>query len=169
MIQTIRNVIVSGISKDTSLLVVDTDNSHKKPPYPYYSYKFTTLRKNSNEAGNLNYYFEKSTDERFRNDYIEELSFQPSVVISFNSYSKDIVQCQENILKAWEWFKLKGKQELANNNLVVVDLSNIQDRTIQIADFYEYRQGFDVEIRYLHKFDRRLETIEEKEIKGEII
>lgn len=169
MIRTIRNTIVAGINKLTSIPVIDTDNPHKKPPYPYYSYKFTTTRQNIGERGNLNYSFVESKEPQFKYDVLEELSFQPYAIISFNAYAKGIIDSQEYAIIAWEWFKLKGKQELADKNLVVVDVGNIQDRTIQIADFYEYRQGFDVTIGYLHAFEHRSETIEEYEVKGEII
>lgn len=167
-IQQIKNTIIKGLYQHTKLLVIDTDNNNKKPKHPYYSYKITTIRKNSKEKGNYSYRFEKSENPNFRNDYVEELSFQPSMVMSVNCYSLDIAECQDNILEAWEWFKLKGKLYLSNNNLVVVDVGDIQDRTVALVDNYEYRYGFDVNIRYLHEFDTRLETIEEAKLKGGI-
>ena len=168
MIKTIRNVIVKGMYESTGLTTVTTDSNHKKPNYPFFSYKFTTLRQNSGEAGSLYDVVVDSTSEEFDKDILRVLAYQPAAIISFNAYSDDLLECQESIIKAWEWFKLKGNQDLDNNNLVVIDMTDIQDRTVFLGEEYEYRQGFDVRVRFLHTFDNRLETIEEAKMKGEI-
>lgn len=166
MIQKLRNLIVKGLKEDTGLICVDTDNPHKKPSYPFFSFKFTTIRQNVGEAGVYEDDFVESLDKRFKYDVRTTATFQPKTILSFNCYSNDLVKSQEQILKAWEWFKLKGRRLLAHNNIVVVDVGNIQDRSIFLVDNYEYRQGFDVEFRVLHQFENRTETIEEHKIKG---
>ena len=169
MIQTIRKTIVSGLNKYTNVLVVDTDNPNEKPKYPFLSFKITTMRQNQGKGGSRNTRFEKSLDENFRHDVVESISFQPYMVLSISAYSNNVVESQELAFKAWEWFKFVGKYALEEINCVVVDTQNVQDRTTHIVDFYEYKQGFDVSIRYLHEIERRTETIEEYEIKGEMI
>lgn len=166
MIKDLRDLFVKGIYEDTGLLVVPTDNPNKKPKYPYFSYKFTTLRQNIGEAGVFEDDFVKSTDKRFKYDVRTTATFQPKAIVSFNCYSDDLIDSQEQILKAWEWFKLKGRRILADKNIVVVDVGNIQDRSIVLVDNYEYRQGFDVEFRVLHQFEDRIETIEKYKIEG---
>lgn len=166
MIKNLRDLFVKGIYEDTGFFVVPTDNPNKKPKYPYFSYKFTTLRQNIGEAGVFEDDFVKSEDKRFKYDVRTTATFQPKVIVSFNCYSDDLIDSQEQILKAWEWFKLKGRRILADNNIVVVDVGNIQDRSIVLVDNYEYRQGFDVEFRVLHQFEDRIETIEKYKIKG---
>lgn len=166
MIKNLRDLLVKGIYEDTGLIVVPTDNPNKKPKYPYFSYKFITLRKNVGESGVYKDDFVESLDKRFKYDVRTTATFQPKTIISFNCYSDDLIETQENILRAWEWFKLKGRRILANNNIVVVDVGNIQDRSIVLVDNYEYRQGFDVGFRVLHEFSDRFENIDSYKIDG---
>lgn len=165
MISQLRNIMVEELYKDLGLNVVHTDSNGPRPDYPFYSYKFTTLRQGTGEGGVLKGTFADSLDPNFKADYVETLEFQPKVIMSFMAYALDSDQCQDIALRAWEWFRLKGRRKLGNNNIVVVDVGDIQDRSITIAGSYEFRQGFDVEFRVLHEFDDRLETIETYVIK----
>ena len=71
MIKMLRQLVVKGMYEDTGLVVVDTDNPHKKPPYPFYSFKFITLRQNVGENGVESKHFEPSLNPDFKHDYIE--------------------------------------------------------------------------------------------------
>ena len=168
MIKKLRETFIKELNKETNLLIVQTDNNFKKPKYPYYSYKFITLRQNVGEAGVYKESFDKSLDPRFKYDLVTTLEFQPKVIMSFNCYSDDEFEVEDYILKAWEWFKLKGRRILSDENIVVVDVGDIADRTVFLVDNYEYRKGFDVEFRVLHEFSDRSETIEEHIINGKI-
>ena len=86
-------------------------------------------------------------------------------MISFNCYSDDIAECLDKIYKAWDYFKHGGNDLLALDNIVVVRVEDITDRTIALGDRYEYRYGFDVEFRFLHEIERRRETIEKYKFK----
>lgn len=168
MISKLRNAFVRALYEDVGLPIVITDNNHKKPEYPFYSYKFTTLRQNVGEAGVYKETFEKSLDERFKYDVVNTVEFQPNVIMSFNSYSLDYEECEYYAFKAFEWFKLRGRRLLSYENIVVVDVSNITDRTIMLVDNYEYRMGFDVTFRVLHEFSDRFENIDSYKINGKI-
>jgi len=158
-IQDVRNVIVGGINKHTALETVDTDNPHTRPEYPYYSYKVTSY---------LPYEFTgQSTIEEVEDKYKETIYLQPQMVISFNSYAADVVVAYETILKAWEWFKYVGYQELKNHNIVVVDVGSIQDRTVFLSPEYQYRQGFDVTLRAVHAIERIVDALKDFEFKKE--
>lgn len=168
MIKKLRETFVKELSKYTGLLVVQTDNNYKKPKYPFYSYKFTTLRQNVGEGGVYKEGFAKSLDKRYNYDVVTTLEFQPKVIMSFNCYSEDEFEAEDYILKAWEWFRLKGRSILSDENIVVVEVGDIGDRTVFLVDNYEYRKGFDVEFRVLHQFSDRSETIETYKIDGKI-
>ena len=86
--------------------------------------------------------------------------------MSFNAYSDDLEECQDAILRAWESFRFKGRRILGDINYVVVNVGDIQDRTVYLTGKYEYRQGFDVEFRVLHQMEDRAETIESYKIQG---
>lgn len=124
---------------------------------------------NDNQGGAIYSKLIESKDPKFEHDKEETLVLDSKFNISFNAYSNDLSECNSKALKAWEWFKFKGYYYLAYNNIVVVNVSNIQDRTVNIVDNYEYRKGFDIELRALHKIKRTTETIEKYKIEGEII
>lgn len=164
MIMTIREVIVSGLKGYTGLQTIDTDSNLRRPVYPFYSFKFTTLLQKDRGEGNYLYDFPESLDPNFKYDYRETYQHQPYYVISFNAYSDDLIECQESIQKAWDWFKHAGYQDFKDKNFVVVDVGNIADRSVFKDVAFEYRYGFDVRIRYLHELERRTETIESYKI-----
>ena len=149
----------------TKRIVVDTDNITEKPDYPFYSIKAITIRQDAGEAGNYSADFVKSLDERFRYDYLERLETQPNAVISVNAYGKDNTTASNVAMDAFGFFKFAGRLKLEKENYIVVDITDIQDRTILNVDNYEYRYGFDVRIRYVHSIERRTETIETYKIK----
>lgn len=149
----------------TKRIVVDTDNITEKPDYPFYSIKAITIRQDAGEAGNYSADFVKSLDERFRYDYLERLETQPNAVISVNAYGKDNTTASNAAMDAFGFFKFAGRLKLEKENYIVVDVTDIQDRTILNVDNYEYRYGFDVRIRYVHSIERRTETIETYKIK----
>lgn len=168
MIETIRNQIVKGLYEHTGCLVVNTDNNERKPEYPFISYKITSLNLPSGEAGAYTFNYSKSKTEGFNYDLIEDIELQPQMVISLTVYDKSLAEAQELALECWEWFKLVGRQNLKDINVTVVEVSQIQDRTTHLVDYYEYKQGFDVNLRWLHKFNRQVANIETYKIEGGI-
>ena len=160
MIMTIRELIVTGLREYTGLQAIDTDSNYRRPGYPFYSFKFTTLLQDDKGRGNEYHDFPESLDPKWKYDYRETLSKQPYYVLSFNAYSDSLIECQETIQKAWDWFKYAGYYVFKDKNFVVVDVGNIADRSIFKDVAFEYRYGFDVRIRFLHEIERRVETIE---------
>ncbi|UHR03262.1 hypothetical protein LV469_02940 [Peptoniphilus sp. GNH] len=168
MIKKLRESFVKELNEETNLLVVQTDSNHKKPKYPYYSYKFIILRQNTGEGGVLKESFESSLNQNFKYDVVSTLEFQPKSIMSFNAYSDDLEECEEAAIKAWEWFRFKGRRILSDYNYIVVNVGNITDRTVLLGEAYEYRYGFDVEFRLVQEIKDRTETIESYKIEGGI-
>lgn len=164
----IRNTIVIGLQKHLNIPVVPIDDIGDKPKYPYASYKFITLKI---PQGSHNIYKEviPSDDDRFQYDVEHTRTEQPKMVISISTYSTDDAESYQLALDIESWFKFHGYSFLKENGIVVVNTSNIQDRTIQIVDNYEKRQGIDVTIRVMDIQKCRTETIEEIKINKEVI
>lgn len=160
MIGKLKKEIVKGLNAYTGLTVVDTDNNNNRPESPFISYKITSIKTNANGEGNYSADFPKSLKSEFKHDYREVVDLQPQVVISFNCYSDDIAECMDKTYLAWDYFKHGGNDELALENIVVVRVEDITDRTLVLGDRYEYRYGFDVELRFLHEIERIRPTIE---------
>lgn len=152
----------------TKRVVVDTDNISEKPLYPFYSIKAVTIIEDAGEAGNYSADFVDSIDGRFKYDYLERLETQPNMVISVNAYGKDSFIARTAAMEAFGFFKFAAREILAKENYIIVDVLNVEDRTVLNVDNYEYRYGFDVRVRYVYGIERRAETIETyKIIKGE--
>lgn len=149
MIQTIREVI----NDYTGLYIVDTDSNSSKPDYPYYSYKLISMDLAPKQTG--------AVDENV-------MTLDSNYIISFNSYSDNLNVARESIIKLWELFKFTARHVLSLENIIVVNLTNIQDRTIYIVENFEYRFGFDVEIRKIKTIKRDVETIETYKVEGGI-
>lgn len=164
MIMTIRELIVTGLKGYTGLQAIDTDSNIRRPTYPFYSFKFISLLQDDDGEGNYYHDFPTSLDSRFKYDYREIFSHQPYYVLSFAAYSDSLIECQDAIQRAWDWFKHVSYQDFKDKNLVVVEVGNITDRTVFKDVAFEYRYGFDVRIRRLHEIERRTETIESYKI-----
>lgn len=168
----IRNAVVKGLHEFTDLLVVPQNSIPEKPSYPYLAYTFISPYIQARMAGNLSTTFEPSTDERFEHDVVEKLELQPTMTLSVSAYSSgkadDDAVAYGAMKKALDFFRHSGYQYLSDNNIVVVSIEAVGNRTALIIDNYETRYGFDIVMRFTDIVDLRYETIENWEINTEI-
>lgn len=160
----IRNGIVDGLNEHLQIPVVPTDTNQPKPPYPFVSYKFTTLYKS--DASVMTRQLVTSGDENFNQDIEYVLRDQPQMVLSINAYSLDEAEAYDLALRVRAWFKLHGYRYLKELELIVVNVTALQDRSILIVDNYEKRIGFDVTLRTYSEDKARGEGIEVYAIEG---
>lgn len=66
---------------------------------------------------------------------------------TFLSYADDKATSIENALRARDWFRTDGYQILKDINVIVYEMTPVENRDIQIGVEWERRQGFDVELR----------------------
>ena len=157
--ETIRNLIVEQLHKYTGIPVIPEYEIFKAPKYPYISYKITTAYM---DTGNKIYKWDTAPGtEGFETDAKETLYTQPKLNIIINAYSQDDIEAMTYAKKCMDWLTHIGRVELEDHNIVVVDTSNIIDKTIHIVDNYEQRYGFDVEIRYTDIVENTIPGIEE--------
>lgn len=153
------------------MIAVPQDQIPKKPTYPYLTYKFISPYIQPRGMGNITTTFEPSLDERFEYDVVEKLELQPTMTLSINAYCMgerdNHAVAYDTIKKALDWFKHSGYMYLSDNNIVVIGVEAIGDRTILITDNYEVRYGFDVILRFTDEIQLRYENIEEVSINKE--
>lgn len=101
-------------------------------------------------------------------DISNRLTLEPRMTMSINSYSNDNVEAFSYAKKLHNLFKHSIKEELRMHNIVVVELSNVSNRSVLEINRYEYRYGFDVMFRFTDVIERIDKTIETYEIKGGI-
>lgn len=158
----IRNAIVSGLHQYLQKPVVPTDTTQPKPPYPFVSYKFTTLYRP--DAPVLIRSPVPSTDPDFEQDIEYTLREQPQMVLSLSTYSLE-AEAYNLALQVQAWFKLHGYRYLKELNLIVVNTTALQDRSVLLIDNFEKRVGLDVTLRTLSEQKDRIETIEKIRVK----
>lgn len=161
----IRDDIVKGLQSFLQVPVVPTDNNAKKPKYPFLSYKFTTIYR-SQGGYNIIHSPVPSKNPDFEFDIEITRQEQPEMILSISTYSLDDAESCSLALTAKNWFVHHGYDFLKSKNIIVVDVTPIQDRTILIVDNYEQRLGFDVTLRITDEQKRIIEGIEILEMEG---
>lgn len=152
----IRNTIIQELYDYIQKPIISNTNTQNRPEYPFADYSITALISDSGEG---NYKLEDAGI-----DVKETLSLQNKISFSFNVYSKDEIECYNLAKDIWDWFKFIGVDVLSLNNIAVVDVMDIDNRTILEVDKYEIRYGFDVIVRYKKDIDKISTTIDEYSI-----
>lgn len=158
--QALKNKIVKGLREHLGFHVVPTDTAGQKPEYPYLSYKITSSLEN-NGGFNLIDHVVPSDSPDFEYDIETTRSEQAQFSLSVSAYSNDEDEACRLAIRAADWFKFTGYAYLKDCNVIVVNVSNVSDRAIQIVDDYERRYGFDVRCRAARSVTKRVETIEQ--------
>jgi len=161
-IESIRNLIVSHLYQETGIPVIPEYEINKAPKYPYLTYKIMTPY---NNTGRRNYSREVlESPDGYDYDINEIMYTQPKLNLTINAYSQDDIECITKIKAALDWFMHRGTTVLNDNNIVLVETSNIIDKTIHIIDNYEIRYGFDAELRYTDIVESHRDNIQEAKI-----
>lgn len=166
-VTTVTKLIVKRLHEILNVPVVPTDNVGAKPPYPFVSYKITTARTASDRQPIMVEELVKSTNPLFEFDVKETAIEQPSLTISFMAYAAAAFDAGGLAQLVLDTVNHSLYYELKDANAVVASIEAVGDRTILIADAYEYRYGFDVVIRITTEASRIIETMEEFNFKEE--
>lgn len=160
----IRTAIVSGLTAHLGVPVVMLAQDAPRPPYPFVGYRFTVpygaepgLPVETGEQVS-------STDPDWEHDYRYRQQSQPMMTLSVTAYTEEPDASNALALAALEWFQFQGYQHLKDSGIIVLPGSTVQDRDIQLVDYYERRQGFDVILRVGSELTRTVPTIESVEI-----
>lgn len=130
----IRDPLVFGLHNYMDLLVVQQSSIGDQPEYPFCTYSVTSP------------YLQLGQPEHYTD--VQERSIEHyEQVYSFTIASTDEDEAMDLCLKAVQYFKFYGVQELKDKNIVVVKISNVTARDNMITINYERRYGFDVRVR----------------------
>jgi hypothetical protein len=146
--------MITRITQDTGLLVVKADQEGaKQPPPPYASYKVTSPYIKGRGRGNTAYGGDETSS-------FETLTTQPLETISFNAFADDEDETREKAVELRQWFAFTGTEHLEANEVAVGRIGNVENRTTHIVDHYEYKHGFDVQLRTVEVLTKAINTIE---------
>lgn len=158
-IQAIKDMI-ARIKQDTGITIIKANTTYKPPPLPYAVYNITSSYIKERGRGSVTQYSDDTGS-------YEKRSEQYRMTISFNVYAEDNETTMELAFKLHQWFLFLGQTFLQDNNIAVYQVGNIEDRTTFLVDSYEYKHGFDVQLRATDEQIRQLtETIEKVNIGG---
>ena len=69
------------------------------------------------------------------------------MTVSFQIYAEDEETTIDLTNKVRQWFLFYGLDFIQSQNVAVVTVGDIENRTTFLVDSYEYKYGFDVQLR----------------------
>lgn len=159
MIGVIKSMI-EKIKADIGITVIQANQKGEIPPLPYAVYNITAPYVKDRGQPNVT---TRDADEELYLQYEE----QYLVTISFNIYADKNETTIGNAIKLRQWFLFVGQQYLQDNGIAVVNVGNIENRTAFLVDSYEYKHGFDVQLRMTQTAEMPTEWFNKVTFKGE--
>ena len=140
----LRSAIVRPLAAALGIPVILSDQTGQIPPYPFVTYKMTSPYLETSVHG-----AESVTDtgdglKRTQEKHVE-------VVFSFTVHSKDPDEAYQRCYALIEHFDFAGRDALRDVGIVVVNVTNVQNRDVFLTIEYERRVGCDVRFRVLNR------------------
>ncbi|CAM4012640.1 LIC_12616 family protein [Mesobacillus zeae] len=152
--------VIARIKLDTGVQIVKGNTIAPQPARPFGIYNLTSPYIKGRGRGAVTQYKEGTS-------IFEKRTEQYKFTISFSFYAGNVETTIESAYKVHQWFLFLGQGFIRDKNMAVVSVGNIQDRTTFLVDEYEYKHGFDVQLRATSEQIRQLaETIETINIGG---
>lgn len=136
----IRNHIVASLFSALNVPVVPSDDDGNVPAYPFVYYTFTSPYIDQ-YGWDSEWYEAEGVQMRKTSSKIIE------VVMSFTAVSPKMDVATNICMAIKEHFDRTARESLSDLDIVVVNLSNAQNRSVMITDHYERRWGMDVRFR----------------------
>lgn len=158
MMDTIKNIITKAY-QDTGLRIIQANTTAPKPPLPYATYNLSSPYMKDKGHPNIT---TKETADKLYTDYEDTFI----TTLSFNVYADKNETTIDQANKLRRWFLFVGQDFLQDNWIAVVNVGNIENRTTFLVDSYEYKHGFDVQLRMTEHVETESEWFNQIEIKG---
>jgi hypothetical protein len=159
MIEVIKSMIAKAY-QDTGLRIIQANTTAPKPPLPYAVYNITAPYVKDRGQSNI------ATREEGEELYLQ-YEEQYLTTISFNVYADKNESTIDWAMKLRQWFLFWGQDFLQENGIAVVNVGNIENRTTFLVDSYEYKHGFDVQLRMTQTAEMPTEWFNTVTFKGE--
>lgn len=154
------SAIIARLYQDLKIRIVKANQIAPTPPLPYGVYNITSPYIKGVGQPDINA-FQDSTGL-----YIKRKE-QYLTTISFNIYAATNDEAMTKAIQIRNWFDLQGYYELQDQNLVVANLGNVENRTTFLVDSYEYKFGFDIQLRATSEDLQQIDWIEFVELEME--
>lgn len=162
----VRNTIIAKLHGAVGKPIIPNTNTQNRPEYPFIDYSITSFIGDKSDGYHVFTDEPESNNDDFElgilsidepkpiTNLINTAYYNHDIAFSFNAYSDDDTESYGLIKQSWDWFKHQGVQTLSYEKIAVVDVLDIQNRTILAVDEYEIRYGFDLIIRYAEPIER---------------
>jgi len=155
-IEAIRKQII----QDTGLLVIPANTGKAVPSLPYAVMNVTSPYIAERGHPNETTYEDESGlylkyDEQYRS------------TLSFTIFAADNQTTMDKAKAIRHWFLFFGQEFIQEQNVAVVNVGNTEDRTTFLVDSYEYKHGFDVQLRLSDELIKQIDWIETVELEME--
>ncbi|MDE3837934.1 hypothetical protein C0966_00735 [Bacillus methanolicus] len=151
--------IMLQIFREIGIRIIPANQTTPKPPLPYGVYNITSAYIKDRNRGNISTYQDGEVAYEKRTEPFK-------MTISFNFYNETNETTIELAMQVRRWFLFLGSDFIQEQNIAVVNVGNIENRTTFLFDSYEYKHGFDVQLRLTDEQIRAIETIEKVNIGG---
>lgn len=152
--------LFTKIWEDTGILMVQAEQEGARvPPLPYGVYKATSPYIKGKGRGNTSYTGDAVSAQ-------EIFTEQPLMTISSNLFAQSGDEAMNLAMRLHEWFLFAGSDYLLDNSIAVRSLGNVENRTTHLVDHYEYKYGFDVQLRTEKTLVKEIDWIEKVQITG---
>jgi len=159
MIEIVKQMIVQAI-RSVDFEIIPTHTTKPPPPLPYATYNITAPY--IQERGHPNITAKERGGELYQ--YFE---VQYLITISFNVYADKNESTIDQTMKLRQWFLFLGQDFLQDSGIAVVSVGNIENRTTFLVDSYEYKYGFDVQLRMTQTTEVKSDWFDKVTFKGE--
>lgn len=155
-----RNAIVSNLYAKLTRPVIRVDQDGDIPEYPYVTYSISSPYLDL-------YGHDAERRLPVTDEVLIEYKKTIEVVLSFSCYSEDEDEAQDLCLRIVEHFMREDRDNLRDSGIVVVGISDAQNRSVLLVEHYECRWGIDVRFRLIDRSLNTVDYIEAVEIKKE--
>jgi hypothetical protein len=158
MITAIKSMITK-IKADIGITVIQANQKGEIPPLPYAVYNITAPYVKDRGQPNI-------TPRDTGDDLYLQYEEQYLVTISFNIFADKNESTIDWAMKLRQWFLFFGQDFLQENGIAVVNVGNIENRTTFLVDSYEYKHGFDVQLRMTQNIEVKTDWFDKVTFKG---
>lgn len=146
--------IIAKLYQDTKIRVVQANQTAPVPSLPYAVFNVTSP------------YIKDGGANEYIRDRTAYYDTQYKQTISFNIYASSTDESIQKANDIRRWFLFLGRDFIQDQNIAVLEVTNLEDRTTFLVDSYEYKFGFDVSLRLTESISKDVQTIENVNIGG---
>lgn len=132
--------IIAKLYQETKIRIVEANQLAPKPPLPHGVYNITSPYIDDVGMEDVSY---TNADSSLQ----EKMQGQYKITVSFNFYASSNFETIDVAKQVRQWFLFFGQEFIQSQNIAVVSIGNIENRTTFLVDSYEYKYGFDVQLR----------------------